>query len=76
MWRIEEKYRADRMWEKTEPCSTPMSTLKEEDKNHSRDILFFFLLSNHRKITRSWSQTLLCQGSKKATDGWVMGRTG
>jgi len=32
MWRIEEKYRADRMEERAELCPTPMSTLKKEDE--------------------------------------------
>jgi len=56
VWKIGEKYKADKIGDKTEPYLILISILKrKEEKLFQKYFVFFYLLGNIRKIERSWN---------------------
>ena len=56
IWKIGERYKAERIGARADSYPTPMSTLKKEKKSCSRDILFFYLLNSFERRLGLWDQ--------------------
>ena len=41
MWKIRERYKVDKMWEKTEPYLTPMLTLQKGEEKLFHEYFIF-----------------------------------
>ncbi len=61
--------KAERIEERTEPCPTPTSMLKERRKNCFTNIEFSYQLNNQKRKRNSWIKTSFVQDKRKKANG-------